>query len=327
MFTEQRLRQYPAIVKAFTGLPSEALWELMTAVEGEQAAYEQERHSRMGRERAVGGGRDFEQPLVIRVAAILTYLRLPVSQEVVALLYGCRQSDVSRELRRLLPLISWVLPVPAVWQVLDTAESVVDELPGEALSDGRVLIDATEQRVYRSQDTATRDKHYSGKHKAFTLKTQVMTDGEHHIQVISEALPGSIHDKVLADELDTVERLPDGCEAIADKGYQGLASQVDYVTVRDTTTGTEWQVLRLTLKTPFKKPKGHDLPADQDAFNYRLSAIRIRIEHCIGWAKNWAVLATRFRCAHAVYTPIFQLVWGLVNAQTRRWLQSCSYCA
>ena len=203
----------------------------------------------------------------------------------------------------------------------------MDELPMEALSDGRVLIDATEQRVCRSQDAATRDKHYSGKHKAFTLKRQVMTDGDHPIQVISEAVPGSIHDKTLADELDTVERLPDGCEALADKGYQGLASQVDCVTVRDTTTGAEQHVLRLTLKTPFKKTKGHDLPADQEAFNYRLSAIRIHIEHCIGWAKNWAVLATRFRCAHAVYTPIFQLVCGLLNAQTHPCQHAKAYCA
>ncbi len=327
MFTEQSLRQYPAVVKAFTGIPSEAFWDMMAAIEQQSEAYEQERHSRAERERAEGGGRDFEHPLVIRVAVILTYLRLHVPQEVVALLYGCTQSDVSRELRRLLPLISQVLPVPAVWQVMDTAEEVVDELPIEALSDGRVLIDATEQRVSRSLDAATRDKHYSGKHKAFTLKTQVMTDGDHHIQVISEAVPGSIHDKTLSDELNTVERLPDGCEAIADKGYQGLASQVDYVTVRDTTTGAEHQVLRLTLKTPFKKPKGHDLPADQEAFNYRLSAIRIHVEHCIGWAKNWAVLATRFRCAHAVYTPIFQLVCGLVNAQTHRWQHTKAYCA
>jgi DDE superfamily endonuclease/Helix-turn-helix of DDE superfamily endonuclease len=300
---------------------------MMAAIEQQSEVYEQERHSRAERERTEGGGRHFAQPLVIRVAVILTYLRLHVPQEVVALLYGCRQSDVSRELRRLLPLISQVLPVPEVWQVMDTAESVVDELPIEALSDGRVLIDATEQRVNRSQDTATRDKHYSGKHKAFTLKTQVMTDGEHHIQVISEAVPGSVHDKVLADELDTVERLPDGCEALADKGYQGLASQVDYVTVRDTTTGTEYQVLRLTLKTPFKKSNNQDLSADQEAFNYRLSAIRIHIEHCIGWAKNWAILANRFRCDHAIYTPVFQLVCGLVNAQTLRWQARSPYCA
>ena len=203
----------------------------------------------------------------------------------------------------------------------------MEELPIAMLRDGRVLIDATEQRVSRSQDTTTRDKHYSGKRKAFTLKTQLVTDGEYHIQAISQAVPGSIHDKTLADDLATVDRLPDGCEAFADKAYQGLASQVDTVVVRDRKTGTQQEVLRLSLNIPFKKPKGQDLPPDQEAFNQSLSAIRIRVEHCIGWAKNWAILATRFRCAHTVYTPIFQLVCGFVNAQTYRWQQAKAYCA
>ena len=72
-----------------------------------------------------------------------------------------------------------------------------------------------------------RDAHYSGKRKQFTLKTQVVTDGQHHIHAISVAVAGRRHDKTLAEEVDTVQRLPDGCEALMDKGYQGLAPQVD----------------------------------------------------------------------------------------------------
>jgi hypothetical protein len=47
--------------------------------------------------------------------------------------------------------------------------------------------------------------------------------------------------------------------------------------------------------------------------------VRIRVEHCLGWLKHWAILATRFRCAHDRYTPIVQIICGLVNAQTARW--------
>ena len=43
---------------------------------------------------------------------VLTYLRLHILQEVVAKLFGANQGDVSRELRRLLPLLKDVLPVP-----------------------------------------------------------------------------------------------------------------------------------------------------------------------------------------------------------------------
>ena len=136
---------------------------------------------------------------------------------------------------------------------------------------------------------------------------------------ISEGVPGAKHDKKLSDAVKTIERLPDGCEADADKGYQGLTDQVEVVTIRNAETGVEQQVPRLTVQTPFKKPKGKELTAEQKAFNLQLSAIRVRIEHCIGWAKNWAILATRFRCAKSIYTSVMQTICGLVNARTQRW--------
>lgn len=136
---------------------------------------------------------------------------------------------------------------------------------------------------------------------------------------ISEAVPGKTHDKNLSDHLQTIERLPDGCEAEADKGYQGLAAQVSQRTVTDPQTGAEHHVPRLEVKTPVKKPKGKELTPEQHAFNTHLSQVRVRIEHCIGWVKNWAIIATRFRCAHTIYTAILRTVCGLVNAQTQRW--------
>ena len=84
-------------------------------------------------------------------------------------------------------------------------------------------------------------------------------------------------------------------------------------------TGEVQTVPRLTVQTPFKKGKGQELSDEQKAFNRALGAIRVRIEHCIGWLKNWAILTTRFRCDHAIYTAIFRTIGGFVNAQTQRW--------
>ena len=132
-------------------------------------------------------------------------------------------------------------------------------------------------------------------------------------------MPGATNDKKLCDEVKTIERLPDGCEADADKGYQGLAKEVMLITMRNAETGEEQQVPRLTVNTPFKKPKGGELTEAQEAFNRHLGAIRVRVEHCIGWVKNWKVIATRFRCEHSIYTSILRTVCGLVNWQTDRW--------
>ena len=131
-------------------------------------------------------------------------------------------------------------------------------------------------------------------------------------------MPGAKNDKKLSDETKTGERLPDECQAKADKGYQGLAQQVSLVTVIDE-TGQARQIPRLILETPFKKPKGGQLAEAQIQFNQKLNSIRVRVEHCIGWVKNWHIISTRFRCAHQIYTLVMQVVCGLVNCQTQRW--------
>lgn len=328
MFTEPMLRKHPALIRAFTGVPAEAFWGMQEKMEAQFFDYETMRHTRDGRQRAVGGGRKFDQPLALRTVAVLAYLRLHIPQLAIALMFGLTQCDISRDLRRLLPLIIAILPCPVVWYVGDVPEGLVVPPSGE-LPGGRVLIDATEQRVSRpDKDNARRKRYFSGKKKAFTLKTQVVADGDRHILAISACVPGALHDKRLSDELQTVARLPDGCEADADKGYQGMAGQVGLVTARNPETGAGQRVPRLMVCTPFKKVAGQALTGQQEAFNSQLGAVRVRVEHCIGWVKNWAIIANRFRCSHLIYTSVMQTVCGLVNAQTQRWqMVRLAYCA
>lgn len=329
MFTLESLQQYPGAVKAFTGLSAEEFWGLVDAVSGRWAEAERERRERPGRQRAVGGGRRSGQPLALRVAVVLAYLRLHIPQAAVGWLFGTSQAEVSRELREVLPALRPCLPCPAVWEPTADAPAV----PGETvltlaqLADGRVLLDATEQRVSRPGDDATQRRHYSGKKKQHTLKTQIVTDGAHHILAISAAVPGATHDKPLCDGLRTLDRLPDGAAVLADKGYQGLAAQVEAVALCDVATREERAQPRLTARTPHKKPRGGELTDEQRQANRALGAVRIRVEHCLGWLKHWAILATRFRCAHACYTPIMCVLCGLVNAQTARWQAAqAAYC-
>ncbi len=149
----------------------------------------------------------------------------------------------------------------------------------------------------------------------------------HGFSMLAAAVPGAEHDKTLSDRLHTLAHLPTDCEVDADKGYQGLAAEVPYVQVRDPISGATALVPRLTVDTPIKKPKGREVTEAQKTFNQVLSAVRMRVEHCIGWAKNWAILATRFRCDHTIYTSIMSTVCGLVNTQTQRWQTVKANCA
>jgi hypothetical protein len=329
MFTEQSLRDHPPLVKAFTGLESEQFWELLRQMREQYPPYLHHRRQHSKRQRRVGGGRSHDLSLVVRTMLVMTYMRLHIPQATVAALFGASQSDVSRELRRLLPLIQQCLPCPVVWSVVEQEKPALCEpqLQRDTLADGRVLIDATEQRVSRPSKPEQQKALYSGKKKVHTLKTQLVSDGEHHIVAVSVAVGGATHDKTLCDHLSTLSRLPDGCEVDADKGYQGLHKQVELVSVLDEATGESELVPRLVVKTPHKKPKGDELSEQQKAFNAALSRIRIRAEHCIGWAKNWAILATRFRCDHSIYTSLMRTICGFVNAQTYRWQAAKAYSA
>jgi hypothetical protein len=72
-------------------------------------------------------------------------------------------------------------------------------------------------------------------------------------------------------------------------------------------------------QTPHKQPRGGALTDEPRQCNRALGTIRIRVEHGLGWLTNWAILATRCRCAHDRYTRIMAVIGGLVSAQTARW--------
>ena len=329
MCTAQSLRDYPSLVKAFTGMPADQFWALVQQMTEHFTTYTEQQRQRVERQRAVGAGRTYDLSLATRVALVLTYLRLHIPQATVAALFGASQADVSRDLRRLLPLIQQCLPCPVVWEVYDepTLPPARERLTLGQLAERRVLLDATEQRVARPSQPDARKAYYSGKQKQFTLKPQFVADGNHTLHAISVAVPGAEHDKALSDRLHTLVHLPTDCEVAADKGYQGLATQVPYVQVRDSISGAPALVPRLMVYTPIKKPTGRELTDAQKTFNQVLSAVRMRVEHCSGWAKNWAILATRFRCDHTIYTSIMRTVCGLVNTQTQRWQTAKANCA
>jgi len=319
MFSEAILHQNPGIFKAFMGIPAEVFWTIVDVVKLVLPDVDRERLKNAGRKRQPGAGRVCDQTEVMRVAAVLTYLRLHAPQNSIALLYGMTQTDLSRDLRRVLPAIKRALPCPMIWKVLEEGHELTETELLAFTDKARLLIDATEQRVSRPSDNETRKVYYSGKKKQFTLKTQLVASEEHWIEAISEAVPGAQHDKTLSDALHTIERLPNGCEADADKGYQGLDKQVDMVKIFNQESGESQEIARLTVHTPYKKPKGGELSEEQKAFNSLINTVRVRVEHCIGWLKNWAILANRFRCAHSIYTSIFCTIAGLVNLQTKRW--------
>lgn len=88
MFTELILHEHATIIKAFMGIPAEVFWMIVEVVTLALPDIDRQRLERADRKRRSGAGRGCDQPIAIRVAAVLTYMRLHAPQIAVAMMYG-----------------------------------------------------------------------------------------------------------------------------------------------------------------------------------------------------------------------------------------------
>ncbi len=318
MITIPTLQENAESVKTLTGLPYNVFEQLVNDARERYEEYEFERlNKRENRQRKVGGGQKVKSDLSIRILGVLMYLRLYTTQRVVALMTGLSQRRLSQDLRCIVPLIEELLPCPEIWEEISEhsrEEFEVVELEG-AFS--HVIVDGVEQKINRPQDQDTQKKYYSGKKKMHTLKSQIVVTSEHEIKAISVPVPGRIHDKKLYEDLETTQRLPDLTLCSTDKAYIGIDTNIP--TLKLKTPEFSIESPRIIFGIPEKKLKGMELSQEQKEFNKKVSKVRIRVEHCIGWMKNWKILSERFRCSHELYSSIMQVIGGMVNLQTYRW--------
>ena len=314
MYDEKSIRENPENIKHLTGLSSQVFFALLQRCHEELAIVDSERLHRPDRIRQKGGGRKYKLPLLIRVLAVLMYLRLHIPQHAVAaLLQGVKQYTISRELRIILPLLKRILPVPAVWAPQSKNSSPNQRIYRCQLPDDVVLIDAMEQQVYRPQDENQQEVMYSGKKKQHTVKTQFVTSTQHKILTITEPVEGKRSDIQLCRDVETLTQLPDDTEAIADKAFQSLGKE------KDNQRSDSLRDARILVTTPVKKPKNGELTKEESRWNAEISSVRVRIEHCIGWVKNWKIIGNRYRCSGKIYSSILQVICGFVNQQTEMW--------
>jgi hypothetical protein len=108
------------------------------------------------------------------------------------------------------------------------------------------------------------------------------------IAAVSEAAPGSTHDKKVYDR-SRLER-PAGVPGAGDTAYLG--------------TG---------LRVPARKPRGQPLTARRKAGNRRLAKRRVVAEHGIGKMKVWRIAADRYRNPRPRHTLLMKNIAGLHN--------------
>ena len=106
------LSKQPAVFRCFSGIEVHEFDALNLKIKERYGDFEQKRLSRGDRKRAVGAGHPFKLPLASRLLMLLMYYRLYVSSNLLSYLFDLSQTSVLKDIRKLEPLVSEVLPLP-----------------------------------------------------------------------------------------------------------------------------------------------------------------------------------------------------------------------
>lgn len=225
MLTYETLKKKPKKLLALTSLARREFDELLPAFsEALSEAEEQWKPKPTKRQRAPGGGR---KPSLRRaedkLLFILVYTKTYTLQVVQGQLFGMSQSSANEWIHLLLPVLASALDALGVMPEREGAQAAQHERrQGEAHD---LIIDGVERRRQRPKDAKIQAIHYSGKKKGhFDKNVIVVNTGSKRVSFLSQTLPGSVHDKTLADYVEI--RFPKDATLRSDLGFLGYAPAV-----------------------------------------------------------------------------------------------------
>lgn len=218
---------------------------------------------------------------------ILMYLKENPNQCYHGELFEMSQSKVSE-------WVSYLLPV------LEESLAKMDVMPQSGYSyqqtDKEVdylLVDVTERQVVRDVDPDNQKEFYSGKKKLHTMKNLAITDQDGYIEFISASYMGSVHDKVIWDQIEI--KLKDH-NLLADLGFVGIEKDCPNAIL------------------PFKKPRNKELTELQKQVNKAIGSARIKVEHAFSGVKRLKIIRNKIRLkTYQVRDQVFRIAVGLHN--------------
>lgn len=311
MLNVQKLRKRPQHFLRFTGLTLSQFDRLLGRISQAYPAFNAQRLARAERQRRLGGGSAFRLPLADRTLLVLVFLRLYLTNDLLGYLFGLDASNISRNLRGLLPLLEQQLPVPVQPRRHLTGKppaskrrrkiGSLDELLTHYPDLREVIVDATEQAVNRPQHKTKRKNRYSGKKKRHTRKAQLAVIANGLIVHLSKSVGGRTHDLTLFHRSGVERQVPAGWRIAADKGYTGLAKHYP----------------QRQVELPQKASKHHPLTLREKRRNRRLAQRRIVVEHALSRVKKYEVMGSKYRHRESAYDQLSRTVCGLVNLRTQ----------
>lgn len=228
------------------------------------------------RQRKVGGGQKGGLPTIEeKLVCVLLYLKIYPTFDVFGVLIDRPRSRAHASVQFFLPVLEMTLGrkllLPA--KKATSLEEVFKRVP--ELKD--IFLDGTERRVEKPKKLKQRNKLYSGKKKAVTRKTLVLTTEKKYILLMTQAKSGRRHDKRLADKAEIATHIPEDKTLWTDTGLQGI------------------QHLHHNTIMPAQASKGRPLTYEQKQNNRTIAGLRVIAEHAIAGFKRFKAAADVYR--------------------------------
>lgn len=228
------------------------------------------------RKRKIGGGQKGDLPTdTDKLAYTLLYLKLYPTYDAMSVLTDHCRSKCGDSVHFFLPVLEMALGRKLVLPKRHghSLEEIFRQHP--EVKD--IFLDGTERRVQRPKNLKKRNKLYSGKKKATTRKTVILSDERRYIHYMSKTKSGRRHDKRLADKENMITGLPPDIALWTDTGFQGAKKQHDKTVM------------------PVKATKNNPLTYSQKENNRIISSFRVVSEHAIGGFKRFKAAADVYR--------------------------------
>lgn len=261
---------------AVTGLQPHELATLLPTFEACLTQYRYQVTPKEQRSRQLGGGRKGALPTTLdKLVFILLYLKIYPTFDVLSFLTNRVRSKCHRSVHQLIPVLELALGRRLVLpqRKVTSVEEFERLFPG--LKD--LFIDGTERRVEKPRNLKRRKKLYSGKKKATTRKTNVLSDERKRILVLTPTKSGRRHDKRLLDKTGLVAHIPPEVTLWTDTGFQGIQHQHPNTVM------------------PKKATKKRPLTLKEKANNRVISGLRVISEHAIGGMKRLKAASDVYR--------------------------------
>lgn len=225
MLTYETLKKKPKDLVALTGLARREFEELLpTFASALKAAEAQARPKRKKCQRASGAGRKPGLPTIEdKLLFVLVYTKTYPLQVVQGQLFGMSQPSANEWIHFLLPVLATALDALGVMPERDGQHVAARERRQVDAHD--LIVDGVERRRQRPKNRDLQAIHYSGKKKGHYDKNVVVVSTQSkRVTFLSPTLPGSVHDKALADHVAI--RYPKGSTLRSDLGFLGYRPEV-----------------------------------------------------------------------------------------------------